>query len=238
MSEPIGHAPESAAGLDPVAAGRAVFSCVRDGGVAIFPTDVGYAIVGHAPAAIERIYALKHRSATKPCGCFASLAHFDRMLDVSADARALVAAVIEGHGLPLSVVGRYVARDPLIAGAPAASLARASRDGTMDLLMNAGAVHDEIARLSLEHGMAVFGSSANASLTGSKYRFEDIEEEVRRGVDLAVDLGATRYSHPAGMGSTIIDLDSFRSLRDGIAIDAIRRIAHEECGRPIAAIDG
>jgi tRNA A37 threonylcarbamoyladenosine synthetase subunit TsaC/SUA5/YrdC len=228
---------EDATRDDAVAAGRAVFDCVRGGGVAIFRTDVGYAIVGHAPEAIERIYAIKARSAAKPCGCFASLAHFRRMIRAEPDGIALVEAVLR-HGLPLSIVGRYDPADPLIAHAPEASLARASKGGTMDLLMNAGPIHDEIARLSIEHGIAVFGSSANASLAGSKFRFDDIEAEVRDGVDLALDMGPTRYSDPNGRGSTIVELDTFRSLRDGIEFETIRRIARDECGRDIAPAAG
>lgn len=237
MAEPNAAAVPDQTGASPVEAARAVFDCVRAGGVAIFRTDVGYAIVGHAPEAIERIYALKARSAAKPCGCFASLAHFRRMIRAEPDGAALVGAVL-GHDLPLSIVGRYEPADPLIASAPPPSLARASKGGTMDLLMNAGPIHDEIARLSLEHGTAVFGSSANASLAGSKFRFEDIEAEVREGVDLALDMGPTRYTDPNGRGSTIIDIDTFRSLRDGIEFDRIRRIARDECGRDIAPADG
>ena len=84
----------------------------------------------------------------------------------------------------------------------------------------------------------MFGSSANASLAGSKFRFEDIEPEVRTGVDLALDMGPTRYSDPNGRGSTIVDLDTFRSLRDGIEFETIRRIAREQCGRDIVPAAG
>lgn len=215
---------------EPVAAARAVFDTVAGGGVAIFRTDVGYAIIGHAPAAIERIYALKARSASKPCGCFSNLDAFARLIDCDDRGHKLVETVVRGHDLPLSIIGRYRPDDPLIAGAPADSLRLATKGDTIDLLLNPGPIHNELARLSFESGMAVFGSSANASLTGSKFRFEDIEPEVRLGVDLAVDSGPTRYSHPSGMGSTIIDLDSMRPLRIGIRFDDIRRIAAESCG--------
>lgn len=219
---------------DAAEAGRAVFGCVAAGGVAIFRTDVGYAIVGHAPAAIARIYALKRRAATKPCGCFANLDLYRRLIRRTPDADRLIEAVTGRHGLPLSIVGQYRADDPLIARAPAASLAMATKGDTIDLLLNAGPIHDEIARLAVELGVAVFGSSANTSLAGSKFRFADVEPEVRLGVDLAVDSGPTKYSHPAGLGSTIIDLATFRPFRIGIAFDTIRRIAREECGIEIA----
>ena len=39
-----------------------VFQAVRDGGVAIFPVSVGYAIVGHEEEAIRRTYRVKERS--------------------------------------------------------------------------------------------------------------------------------------------------------------------------------
>jgi len=215
---------------DPLLAARAVFDIVKAGGVGIFRTDVGYAIVGHAPEAIARIYRLKQRSFAKPCGCFASLDILDQLVTSDARADALVDAVVRLHGLPLSIVGQYDAAHPLMAKAPAASLGMATKGQTIDLLLNAGPIHDEIARLALDHGLAVFGSSANASLAGSKFRFDDIEPEVRLGVDLAVDSGPTRYSHPDGLGSTIIDLDSLQPFRIGIHFDKIREIARTECG--------
>jgi hypothetical protein len=51
-----------------------------------------------------------------------------------------------------------------------------------------------------------------------------------QGVDLAADSGPTKYSHPDGLGSTIIDLETFRPFRVGILFDRIRAIAAEECG--------
>lgn len=215
---------------DPKLAARAVFDTVRDGGVAIFRTDVGYAIVGHSPEAIARIYRLKQRSAAKPCGCFASREIFSALIKRDARADTLIDAVVDRHDMPISIVGRYDANHPLVTAAPAGARAMATKGATIDLLMNAGAIHDEIARLSLEHDLAVFGSSANASLAGSKFRFEDIEAEVRLGVDLAVDSGQTRYSHPDGLGSTIIDLDSMEPFRIGIHFETIRQIARNECG--------
>lgn len=68
------------------------------------------------------------------------------------------------------------------------------------------------------------------SLGGSKYSLEAVEPKVWASADLALDCGATRYCRPNGPGSTIIDLDSTRPFRIGIAFDDIRRIALETCG--------
>ena len=55
---------------------------------------------------------------------------------------------------------------------PPFTFRNATKAGTMDLLMNAGPLHNEIARLARENGFCVSGSSANVSLTGSKFRLE------------------------------------------------------------------
>ena len=72
------------------------------------------------------------------------------------------------------------------------SLARNFRQAlarTMDMLLNAGALHDEITRLARESAFAVVASSANISLTGSKFRFAAIEAPVREIAGLAIDTG-------------------------------------------------
>lgn len=210
--------------------GREVFETVRAGGTAIFRTDVGYAIVGHGEAAIRRIYDAKARSYSKPCGCFGSLAMYDEVIVAEARARAFVKAVVEEHDLPLSIVAPFRADHPIFRDAAPFVLANATKAGTVDLLMNAGPIHDAIADAALETGIGVFGSSANRSLTGSKYAFADIEQEVRDAVDLPRDDGPTKYSHPQGFGSTIIDLRTFRPFRIGICFDEIAAVAARSIG--------
>lgn len=211
--------------VDHGADARAVYDTAMAGGVAIFGTDVGYAIVGHTDQAIKKIYAAKERSFSKPCGCFGSLAMFDEFIIAEPKARDFVRAVIADHDLPISIVAPFRPDHPIFRTAAPFVLANATKAGTVDLLMNAGSTHDEIAALALESNKGIFGSSANRSLTGSKYYFADIEPEVREAVDLSLDRGRTRYSHPKGLGSTIIDLQTFSPFRIGICFDEIRGIA-------------
>lgn len=211
-------------------AARQIFDTVASGGVGIFRTDVGYAIVGHTGDAIARIFEVKQRSFSKPCGCFGSLDMFDELIDCSTQAREFARAVTVDHNLPLSIVGRTRNDHPILRNADPFSRQHATKGNTIDLLMNAGPIHDEIARLALENGKGVFGSSANQSLAGSKYEFDAIEEAVRSGVDLAIDSGPTKYSHPDGFGSSIIDLDTMRPFRIGICFDEICAIAADHFG--------
>ena len=207
---------------------KAVFDTVSNSQTAIFRTDVGYAIVGQTSEAIQRIFEYKQRSFNKPCGCFGSLEMFKELIQFKSEQLAFVEAITLDANFPLSIVGRYDPDHPIMKNADPFVLKNASKSGTIDLLMNAGPIHDEIARLALESGMGVFGSSANMSLSGSKYDFKDVEIELRDKVDLALDGGKTKFSHPDGLGSTIIDLDTFEPFRIGIRFQEIRKIAKDK----------
>ena len=203
---------------------------VARGGVAVFPVDVGYAIVGNAEDAITRVFACKKRSVEKACGMFSNR---DMLINLSLlDQRSIeiVDSITKKHGLPFSVVVPYKIEHPFFSGLTPLTRERSSRGDTIDMLLNAGALHDEIARLSWARGMPVLGSSANTSLTGSKYQLMDVEEPVRNEADLVLDYGNTKYSHPAGMGSSIIALPSLKPIRRGIEFERICEIIRAEFG--------
>jgi len=203
---------------------------VAKGGVAVFPVDVGYAIVGNAEAAIARVFACKKRSFEKACGMFSNR---DMLINLSLlDQRSIdiVDSITKKHGLPFSVVVPYRVDHPFFAGLTPLTRERSSRGDTIDMLLNAGTLHDEIARLAWARGMPVLGSSANTSLTGSKYKLMDVEEPVRNEADLVIDYGNTKYSHAAGMGSSIIALPSLKPIRRGIEFERICDIIKAEFG--------
>lgn len=216
--------------FDPIADGRAVHAAATAGEVAIFKADVGYAIVGHTEPAIKRIYEAKQRSFSKPCGMFGSFDIFEEVIEIGDLARNFVRAVIFDNGLPLSIVAPFRAGHPYFGSVAPFVMANSSKAGTIDILMNAGPTHDEIARLALETSKPVFGSSANRSLTGSKFIFGDVEPEVRAAARLALDRGRCKYRNDQGLGSTIIDLRDFQPVRIGIAFDQIKAIAAKALG--------
>jgi tRNA A37 threonylcarbamoyladenosine synthetase subunit TsaC/SUA5/YrdC len=207
-----------------------VVDTVADGGVAVFPVDVGYAIVGNHEAAIARIFAAKRRSFDKACGMFSNRDMFVALAAAGERELAIVDAVTQKHRLPFSVVVPYRTAHPFFAGLTPLTRERSSRGETIDMLLNAGPLHDEVARLSWERGVPVLGSSANTSLSGSKYRLSDVESQVREEADLVIDGGDTKYAHPAGMGSTIIALPGLKPIRRGIAFDNICDIIRDEFG--------
>ena len=63
-----------------------------------------------------------------------------------------------------------------------------------------------------------------------------MQEQVRAAADLEIDYGLVPYHNPEGLGSTIVDLSDFRTIRVGCVYDLIAGIALEECGIDLKGI--
>lgn len=224
---------------DAATAAEAVMDELDRGGIAIVPLDVAYAVLATHGEAIERVFAAKQRSADKPNGMMADGEIFSEVHQVGPRERDVVRAITVDLDLPLSVVAPFRADHPLLASADPATLRRSTKIGTLDLLLNAGPVHAEIARLSRERGTAVFGSSANTSMTGSKFRLEDVDAPVREVATIEVDRGLVTYANTRAISSTIIDLGTWQVHRYGVCFDqiadALRRWFGIELPRPTEA---
>ena len=192
------------------------------GGVGIAPLDVAYAILAATPAGIRRIFAAKQRSWDKPSGLFADW-RTSREIHLMDTARHdMVRCLVEEERVPFSVVAPFRADHPRVAAADPFVLERSTKGGTMDMLLNAGPFHDAVAATGRARGMLVFGSSANRSLSGSKYRFGDIDASVRAAADIHFDYGLSRYANPDGRSSTIIDFRDFTVVRVGVCFETLR----------------
>lgn len=221
---------------DPAGRAREVMDVIERGGLAIIPLDVAYGIVGNGEDAIRRIFAAKNRSYEKPSGMFSNWSLFNEIQICSAREREVVRAVIFDHDLPLSTVAPYRADHPIFRGLSPFVVQNSSKAGTIDMLLNAGDLHDAITQLAHERLVPVLGSSANTSLAGSKYRLEDIEAPVRAAADIAIDGGTSKYHNTAGRSSTIIELPTFRTLRVGVCYEAICDVLQSEFGIDLRAI--
>ncbi len=225
------------AGRDVAGDARRAFDVVAGGGIVVFPTVVGYAVIGHTDEAIARIFEAKRRSFDKPCGWFGNWDLFNEVIDVDDATRALVDAIVHGRGLPFSLVAPFRPGTAYIGSLGAFALRNASKpDGTIDLLLNAGELHTAIATLARRHNMAVVGSSANQSLTGSKFRLQDVESEVLEAAGLCIDYGLCTYHNERGLGSTIVDLRDLRTLRLGCVYDEICEVVEQHAGVDLKAI--
>ena len=204
-----------------------VMDTIAGGGVAIAPLDVAYAIVAATADGIRRIYAAKRRSWDKP-GCMFANRELSRDIhDMDNDRHEMVRYLIEEENLPFSIVAPFRRDHPFLAAADPWVVDASSKSGTLDMLFNAGQFHDEMARQSQARQMPVFGSSANMSLRGSKYRLDDIEREVRDAADVSFDYGTSLYANDQGLSSSIIDFTDFTVIRVGHVFERLRRVFAE-----------
>ncbi|MFZ9958350.1 MAG: L-threonylcarbamoyladenylate synthase [Burkholderiaceae bacterium] len=207
-----------------------ILDVVASGGVAVIPLDVAYAIVGGSEGAIRRIFTAKNRSYEKPSGLFSSPLFSDEIHDLTPEKRAMIHEIIREENLPLSVVAPFNPQHRFFGGVDPFVLAHSSKQGTIDMLLNAGSLHNELVKLSWDAGIPVFGSSANTSLMGSKYRADDIESAVLDAADLVIDYGLSKYHNPHGRSSTIIDFSDFSVIRVGVCFDQLKEALHTRFG--------
>jgi tRNA A37 threonylcarbamoyladenosine synthetase subunit TsaC/SUA5/YrdC len=199
-----------------------LFDAMAKGGIGIVPLDVAYAVVATMPDGIRGIFEAKRRSYDKPSGMFGNW-RLSRDIHVMDERRHdMVREIIEQERIPFSVVAPFRADHPLFAAVDPFVMRNSSKGGTLDMLLNAGQFHDAIAEGSAARGTAVFGSSANVSLTGSKYRYDDIDAPIRDAAAIHFDYGQSKYAHKDGLSSTIVDFTTFAVIRVGHCFEQLK----------------
>jgi tRNA A37 threonylcarbamoyladenosine synthetase subunit TsaC/SUA5/YrdC len=212
---------------------RTAFRILKAGGVAVLPFTVSYAIFGHTARAVERVYELKNRKPTKPNGVIGNWDILTGALQTTPRDRDLVKCIVEDNGLPLSVVARFDREHPWLQACEWGALRRSTKGDTMDLLLNAGTLHNELARLSWEGSTPLFGSSANKSLSGSKFEVYDVEADLKAGCDLVIGYGRSLYANRWLIGSTIIELPTWKILRFGGCYEQQAEIIRKHFGHEL-----
>ena len=194
---------------DVVEQSRQVLGIIASEGVAIIPLDVAYAIVGNSKKSIETIFKCKNRSFGKPSGMFSNY-ELLKNTDNGLMKHDLIKAVIFDNNLPMSTVAPFKRDHPMFKNVDGWVLKNSTKTGTLDMLLNAGEFHNEMTKQSMELEMPVLGSSANTSLTGSKYNLDDIDLPVIKAADILIDGGTSKYKNEKGRSSTIIDFDNLK----------------------------
>ncbi|WP_203076239.1 Sua5/YciO/YrdC/YwlC family protein [Falsiroseomonas ponticola] len=215
--------------LDIEADARRAFDAIRRGGIAILPMDVGYSLIGSGEAALKRIFDTKRRAPSKLNAMVGDQAIHREIHLLDTRSRAIVDAIVQDHGLPLGLIAPGRMDHPLLQALSPEMLARSTKDGTVLMLLNAGAFEEAIGRLSLRHGVPLFGSSANLSLSGTKFRVEDIEPEVLAIADVVIDYGLRKW-HFYRQSSTLIDIRTVTATRKGSCFDVIADILARQFG--------
>ena len=205
-----------------------VFEVITQGGIAIVPLDVAYAVIGYSEKAIKKIFSAKKRSLDKPSGMFASMNHSLAIHHLGKREREIQYSLIEEYNLPFSVVAPFDSSHQLLRDVSPYVIDTSSKAGTIDMLLNAGRFHNALANLSFRQEKPTFGSSANISLTGSKFKVSDIEPELLEIADIIIDHGTSKYANPEGVSSTIIDFRDFTVIRYGCCYSRLEEIFRDQ----------
>ncbi len=208
---------------------RQALEVVGNGGVAVMPMDVGYSLIASRGEALERIFATKKRAPTKYNAMLGDLRTCGELFILSAEQRDFIEAIVIDHDLPLGIVAPVDTAHPLLKALDPLAAKRSVYNETVCMLLNAGPFHAAICAASRERIVPLFGSSANRSMQGTKFRVEDIEPEIIAIADAVIDYGLRKY-HPYGSSSTLIDLSSMGVLRRGSCCELIEDVAARSFG--------
>ncbi|MDO9435386.1 hypothetical protein [Hydrogenophaga sp.] len=214
---------------------KAVYDIVSGGGIGILHYDVSYAIMSASEEALRHVYAAKGRSFDRASGVVGSFEIHDSVHDLSSEKRAMVRAVTVDNNLPLSVIATYKKDHPFMAKLSPWLLEMATRDGTVNFLLNAGELRDRVAEYCWQEQRPFIASSANASLKGTKYRVEDIEPEVLAAADIVINYGPSRHIQTKSLSSTQIDFRTMKVVRFGIFFEEISAVLKRDFGVELPA---
>lgn len=191
----------------------AVFGrCISAGGVALFPADTvyGLATAPDSEDGVRRLYALKGRLPNRP----AAVMFFD--LDLA------LAGLAELGPRTREAVGRLLPGPlTLLLGNPARRYPLACGPEPERLGLRVPELTGPLAPLATTR-WPVLQSSANLSGRPDARRLSDVDEGIRRGVDLQLDGGEL-----PGVPSTVVDLTryeidaGYRVLREGALSSAV-----------------
>lgn len=202
---------------------QAVFQVIKNGGIAIIPSNVGYGIVATDPEAVRRICVAKKRQPHKRHAMIGSYELHKQIHDLPPRQADMVRLLTVDLDLPVGVVAAYRPDHPIIQKIPKDLLDQSSVEGTMAVLVNGGKLQEELSKLASNAGLPLLGSSANLTGTGSKVAVEEIEPEIKAVADIIIDYGQQKYSHPRP-SSTMINFDDLRVLRFGACYSVIQDV--------------
>ena len=212
--------------IDLAADAQRAFAALKGDGIAIFPNDLGYAVMGGSTAAVRRINQAKGRGGHKRNAFMCGMDTQREVHVLDARSREIVEAIMVDYDLPLGLAAPFRPDHPLLAQVDDELMRLSTAGGTLGMLLNAGPLFNELCRLCSDAVLPVFGSSANVSGTGPKFRVEDIQPEIKAVADVMIDYGLRRF-HVYGRSATILRLPELEVIRMGscyeLIADVLRR---------------
>lgn len=182
---------------------------LRSGGIILYPTDTVWGIGCDAtnPAAVARIYEIKHRSDSKSLVLLAS--DMDMVCRYIKEVPEMAVQLVEVNDKPMTIIYPGAITGPSPAVIPAAELPKPDRnalafntvaeDGTVGIRIP---MMDFCQQLISRFGRPIVSTSANISGEPTPKNYSEISDEIRSAVDHIVDPALERGS--TGRSSSII----------------------------------
>ena len=112
----------------------------------------------------------------------------------------------------------------------------ATKNDTVNLLLNSGPLREHIANLSLNDNFPLIASSANLSQRGTKYKVIDIETRVKKCANIIINYGPCEFYKEGkttdkdglSLSSTQIDFRDMSVVRKGVCFKEIYNIFKDE----------
>ena len=202
---------------------RRAMDVILGGGIAIIPSYVGYVILGATTEAINKTIEVKERGPSKLNAVIGCASMHAALHVLEGRNREIVRTITQGYDLPMGTVAPADLNHPMMKNLDSEVFERTTLGGTIVMLLNAGPLMDTMAQLSFEAGRLVVGSSANLSLHGTKFRAQDIEQQVLDAADIVIDYGLMRWAN-YGRSSTMVNVHDFSVVRYGSCLDLINDV--------------
>ena len=182
---------------------------LRSGGIILYPTDTVWGIGCDAtnPAAVARIYEIKHRSDSKSLVLLAS--DMDMVCRYIKEVPEMAVQLVEVNDKPMTIIYPGAITGPSPAVIPAAELPKPDRnalafntvaeDGTVGIRIP---MMDFCQQLISRFGRPIVSTSANISGEPTPKNYSEISDDIRSAVDHIVDPSLERGS--TGRSSSII----------------------------------
>ncbi|MDO8740701.1 MAG: Sua5/YciO/YrdC/YwlC family protein [Candidatus Woesearchaeota archaeon] len=205
---------------------KRAYAVLKEGGLILVPSDVGYVLLGNSEEAIKKMYELKGRPEYKPCMVIGNNQEiFDDVTYVPIPTYEKYIRSIKEAGYLCSFLVPINPRSRQWYGALSEwVLNHTVQDGKIAVPFNPGNVIEALAQLSTKDKVLIVGSSANNTGEGNCAVFEELPVQMVNNVDYIIyDSKPAKYQNPERKGGTIIDLSSGSPVvfRKGVLFEKI-----------------
>lgn len=201
------------------------YRTLKSGGVVVVPTDVGYALLASSQAGIQRIFAAKGRRQCHNIGIIGTYRQHREIHLLPRSKFEFTRVLTEDMGMMVGIIAKFDRNNlhPRLAALDKATLSQVTKGDTVSIAVPEGPFLRELGRLcdADPQGMLMFGTSANVTGQGQRFRIEDVEPAVLECVDLVVNYGLQKW-HMYGRGGVNFDAENMRVLRAGAGYEVFR----------------